>query len=209
MKRKGAARTVGGLIKLLKKTALQRNAVEPVTSDDGKTFFINDGIVVAQGPNYALAKRIQHWRAMLARLGRACCLSVCVTCVCVCCVLCVVCVCVVCLSHAPLWCWAPPIPFFSPLCARACARVCVCAGARAAPCPPTLRRRLQRFLWCTTRSSRLRTAAFRSFSPLRSPGRWVFCASWGVSHTQTHTHTDTHTRTHTHAHTHTRVKMVA
>jgi hypothetical protein len=24
-----------------------------------------DGIVVAQGPNYALAKRIQHWRAMV------------------------------------------------------------------------------------------------------------------------------------------------
>ena len=135
--------------------------------------------------------------------------GVCHMCVCVLCVVCCVCVCVVCLSHAPLWCWAPPIPFFSPLCARACARVCVCAGARAAPCPPTLRRRLQRFLWCTTRSSRLRTAAFRSFSPLRSPGRWVFCASWGVSHTQTHTHTDTHTRTHTHAHTHTRVKMVA
>lgn len=38
------------------------------TSADGKLeFYINDGIVVQQGPNYALAKRIQHWRAMLAR----------------------------------------------------------------------------------------------------------------------------------------------
>jgi len=28
---------------------------------------IVDGLVVAQGPNYALAKRIQHWRAIVAR----------------------------------------------------------------------------------------------------------------------------------------------
>ena len=26
-----------------------------------------DAIVVAQGPNYALAKRMQHWRAIVAR----------------------------------------------------------------------------------------------------------------------------------------------
>ncbi len=40
----------------------------PVKSADGKDeFYINDGIVVQQGPNYALAKRLQHWRAMLAR----------------------------------------------------------------------------------------------------------------------------------------------
>ena len=133
MKRKGAARTVGGLIKLLKKTALQRNAVEPVTSDDGKTFFINDGIVVAQGPNYALAKRIQHWRAMLARLGRACCLSVCVTCVCVCCVLCVVCVCVSCVSLTLPFGVGRHQSLFSPPCARARVRVCVCVQEPGLP----------------------------------------------------------------------------
>jgi opacity protein-like surface antigen len=35
-------------------------------SADGKPVHINDGIVVAQGPNYAFAKRIQHWRAVKA-----------------------------------------------------------------------------------------------------------------------------------------------
>ena len=35
----------------------------------GGTYSIVDGIVVNQGPNYALAKRIQHWRAMLERYG--------------------------------------------------------------------------------------------------------------------------------------------
>jgi len=44
------------------------NLVPPVTANDGKTaFYINNGIVGQQGPNYALAKRLQHWRAMLAR----------------------------------------------------------------------------------------------------------------------------------------------
>lgn len=32
----------------------------------GVDTFVNDGIVVDQGPNYALAKRIQHWRAMVS-----------------------------------------------------------------------------------------------------------------------------------------------
>jgi len=43
------------------------NARRPVKSKDGKNQFnVVDGLVVAQGPNYALAKRLQHWRCMLA-----------------------------------------------------------------------------------------------------------------------------------------------
>jgi len=39
----------------------------PAKSKDGKhSFNVVDGLVVAQGPNYALAKRLQHWRCMLA-----------------------------------------------------------------------------------------------------------------------------------------------
>ncbi|KXS14873.1 hypothetical protein M427DRAFT_135548 [Gonapodya prolifera JEL478] len=44
------------------------NFRKPVKTDDGKKEinYVN-GIVDRQGPNYALAKRIQHWRAMVAR----------------------------------------------------------------------------------------------------------------------------------------------
>jgi len=46
---------------------LKKNAIEKAKSEDGKEFSICDGLVVAQGPNYALAKRLQHWRCMLLR----------------------------------------------------------------------------------------------------------------------------------------------
>jgi len=43
------------------------NARRPVEAKDKKNKFnVVDGLVVAQGPNYALAKRLQHWRCMLA-----------------------------------------------------------------------------------------------------------------------------------------------
>jgi len=42
--------------------ALTKNKYIETVQDE---FNIVDGIVVAQGPNYALAKRLQHWRAML------------------------------------------------------------------------------------------------------------------------------------------------
>lgn len=45
---------------------LRRNAREPVPGKGGDYYLIN-GISVAQGPNYALAKRMQHWRAIIAR----------------------------------------------------------------------------------------------------------------------------------------------
>jgi len=41
--------------------------LEPVDSAEGLTIYLVDGITVAQGPNYALAKRMQHWRAIVAR----------------------------------------------------------------------------------------------------------------------------------------------
>lgn len=51
---------------IVPKRMLVRNAIRQVTS--GKdTYSIVDGLAVAQGPNYALAKRLQHWRCMLAR----------------------------------------------------------------------------------------------------------------------------------------------
>ena len=38
-----------------------------MNSDNGKQYGIADCLVIEQGPNYALAKRIQQWRATLAR----------------------------------------------------------------------------------------------------------------------------------------------
>ena len=38
-----------------------------VTTAAGETLYYCDALIVAQGPNYALAKRMQHWRAMIAR----------------------------------------------------------------------------------------------------------------------------------------------
>lgn len=45
------------------------------TSDAGHAFHIVDGIVRKQGPNYALAKRLQHWRAVQARTVSGCTVS--------------------------------------------------------------------------------------------------------------------------------------
>jgi len=45
----------------------QKNLHDLVHSDNGQDYGIADCLVVEQGPNYALAKRIQQWRATLAR----------------------------------------------------------------------------------------------------------------------------------------------
>lgn len=45
---------------------LKKNANKPVDGEGGE-FYVVNGISVAQGPNYALAKRMQHWRAIIAR----------------------------------------------------------------------------------------------------------------------------------------------
>merc|ERR1719330_1411738 len=42
------------------------NAIEPVTTSDTKeNVYLVDGTVAAQGPNYILAKRLQHWRCVV------------------------------------------------------------------------------------------------------------------------------------------------
>ena len=38
-----------------------------LTTAGGETLYYVDALIIAQGPNYALAKRMQHWRAMVAR----------------------------------------------------------------------------------------------------------------------------------------------
>jgi hypothetical protein len=45
---------------------LVKNALPPVKSASGKLINLVDGLSVAQGPNYGLAKRMQHWRACIA-----------------------------------------------------------------------------------------------------------------------------------------------
>lgn len=45
---------------------LRKNAMKPLPGKGGD-FYVVNGLSVAQGPNYALAKRMQHWRAVVAR----------------------------------------------------------------------------------------------------------------------------------------------
>ena len=45
---------------------LRKNAMKPLEGEGGD-FYVVNGLSVAQGPNYALAKRMQHWRAIIAR----------------------------------------------------------------------------------------------------------------------------------------------
>jgi len=55
------------LMKLLGgKKLLRKNVRDPVSGVGGDFYYVN-GISVAQGPNYAMAKRMQHWRAVIAR----------------------------------------------------------------------------------------------------------------------------------------------
>jgi hypothetical protein len=60
--------TKGKILNLLSGGKLLRNnAPDAFHGLDGKEFHYVNGISVAQGPNYALAKRMQHWRAIIAR----------------------------------------------------------------------------------------------------------------------------------------------
>lgn len=45
---------------------MRKNFSKPIPGEGGDYYLVN-GISVAQGPNYALAKRMQHWRAIVAR----------------------------------------------------------------------------------------------------------------------------------------------
>jgi Protein tyrosine phosphatase-like protein, PTPLA len=57
------------------KTFLRKNHRPPINVANGETFYLVNGISVAQGPNYALAKRMQHWRAIIARNKNQCIVS--------------------------------------------------------------------------------------------------------------------------------------
>jgi hypothetical protein len=47
---------------------LTKNANRPFRSANGdELYYYVNGISIAQGPNYILAKRMQHWRAIVAR----------------------------------------------------------------------------------------------------------------------------------------------
>lgn len=67
-----------GLVNLLCKATcdlamtLTSNVKPPVVSADGTSLYLVDGLVNKQGPNYALAKRMQHWRAVVARQEYQC-----------------------------------------------------------------------------------------------------------------------------------------
>lgn len=51
---------------------LVSNVKRAETAADGRKFYLVDGLVNKQGPNYALAKRMQHWRAVVAREEHRC-----------------------------------------------------------------------------------------------------------------------------------------
>ena len=67
-----------GLVNILCKVtcnlgmSLISNVKPPVVSADGSKYYLVDGLVNKQGPNYALAKRMQHWRAVVARQENRC-----------------------------------------------------------------------------------------------------------------------------------------
>ncbi|WP_322511600.1 hypothetical protein [Chloroflexus sp.] len=48
---------------------LQPHVRELITSANGKRYGIVDCLFLEQGPNYAMAKRLQQWRAIIARAG--------------------------------------------------------------------------------------------------------------------------------------------
>lgn len=70
----GSVGPVNMLCKLTCNLALSlvSNVKKPVVSADGSNFYLVDGLVNKQGPNYALAKRMQHWRAVVARQEYRC-----------------------------------------------------------------------------------------------------------------------------------------
>ena len=72
-RRRWNARGVGGLLqaplRLLRQ--FEPNYERTYVDDQGIPFGINDSLVPQQGPNYILAKRIQRWRAIEARMSGA------------------------------------------------------------------------------------------------------------------------------------------
>ena len=67
--RRWDSRGLSGLLQMPLRVLRQfePNYRETYTSVDGTEFGINDSLVPQQGPNYALAKRLQRWRSLVAR----------------------------------------------------------------------------------------------------------------------------------------------
>lgn len=68
-RRRWESRGVAGLLQMPLRLVgqFEPNYPEDFVSTDGIAFGINDSLVPQQGPNYALAKRLQRWRALVAR----------------------------------------------------------------------------------------------------------------------------------------------
>lgn len=68
-RRRWQSRGLSGLLQspLRLMRQFEPNYPETYVADDGTEFGINDSLVPQQGPNYALAKRLQRWRALVAR----------------------------------------------------------------------------------------------------------------------------------------------
>mmetsp|Transcript_61557 Transcript_61557/g.169183 ORF Transcript_61557/g.169183 Transcript_61557/m.169183 type:complete len:618 (+) Transcript_61557:563-2416(+) len=62
----GAAEKVAPLWQKLSPMT-ESNLLKPVATEAGEEIYIVDGVAAAQGPNYILAKRLQHWRAIIER----------------------------------------------------------------------------------------------------------------------------------------------
>jgi hypothetical protein len=61
-------RFVGGPLRTITGgRAFAPNYERLVTAEDGRSWGLADSLVAQQGPNYALAKRLQRWRAVVAR----------------------------------------------------------------------------------------------------------------------------------------------
>jgi hypothetical protein len=68
-RRRWDSRGVAGLLQspLRLVGQFERNYPADHVAEDGTRFGLNDSLVPQQGPNYALAKRLQRWRALVAR----------------------------------------------------------------------------------------------------------------------------------------------
>jgi hypothetical protein len=64
----GIPARIGGLLRSVTRDRLfNPNYEDVVVTPDGQVLGVADSLVTQQGPNYALAKRLQRWRASLAR----------------------------------------------------------------------------------------------------------------------------------------------
>lgn len=54
-------------MRLLSQGNFLRKNAKYIFPGEGGDFYLVNGVSVAQGPNYILAKRMQHWRAIIAR----------------------------------------------------------------------------------------------------------------------------------------------